>query len=143
MTIHNLSFTGQVPMALWQELGLPPDSLWVDGVEFYQAIGFMKAGLYYADAITTVSPSYALEIQTPALGCGFDGLLRARRGVLHGILNGIDETVWDPWADPYLPMRFRKGPICAGKAKCKTALQTELGLTPRPRAPCSTAWSAG
>ena len=59
----------------------------------------MKAGLYYADAISTVSPTYAAEIQTPAFGCGFDGLLRARNAVLHGILNGLDETVWDPWSD--------------------------------------------
>jgi starch synthase len=120
-------------MALWRELGLPPESLGVNGVEFYQAIGFMKAGLYYADAITTVSPSYALEIQTPERGCGFDGLLRQRRGVLHGILNGIDEAVWDPWADPNLPARFRKGHL-RGKAKCKTALQTEMGLSAAPGA---------
>ena len=127
MTIHNLAFTGQVPMGLWRELGLPPEALGTDGVEFYQAIGFMKAGLYYADAITTVSPTYAAEIQTPAFGCGYDGLLRFRQGVLHGILNGLDETVWDPWTDPALPARFRKGHL-RGKAKCKAALQARLGL---------------
>ena len=134
MTIHNLAFTGQVPMALWQELGLPADALGVDGVEFYQAIGFMKAGLYYADAITTVSPTYAEEIQTPAFGCGVDGLLRARQAVLHGILNGLDETVWDPWTDTAIAARFRKGHL-RGKAKCKAALQSQLGLAARPAAP--------
>ncbi len=87
----------------------------------------MKAGLYYADAITTVSPTYAAEIQTPAFGCGFDGLLRARAAVLHGILNGLDETVWNPWTDPHLPARFRRGHL-RNKAKCKAALQAGLGL---------------
>jgi starch synthase len=127
MTIHNLAFTGQVPMALWRELGLPPEALGPDGVEFYQSIGFMKAGLFYADAISTVSPTYAAEIQTPAFGCGFDGLLRSRHADLHGILNGLDETVWDPWSDPQVTARFRKGHL-RGKAKCKAALQTRLGL---------------
>ena len=133
MTIHNLSFTGQVPLSLWQELGLPERALGTDGVEFYQSIGFMKAGLYYADAITAVSPRYAEEIQTPALGCGFDGLLRTRRGVLHGILNGIDEGVWNPWTDPHLPARFRRGHL-RGKAKCKAALQARFGLAGEPGA---------
>ena len=134
MTIHNLAFTGQVPMALWRELGLPPEALGTDGVEFYGAIGFMKAGLFYADAITTVSPSYAAEIQTPAFGCGYDGLLRSRGSVLHGILNGLDETVWDPWTDPALAARFRKGHL-RGKAKCKAALQARLGLAEVADAP--------
>jgi starch synthase len=134
MTIHNLAFTGQVPMALWRDLGLPPEALGTDGVEFYQAIGFMKAGLYYADAITTVSPSYAAEIQTSEFGCGFDGLLRSRADALHGILNGLDETVWNPWSDPHLPARFRRGHL-RGKAKCKAALQAGLGLAAEPETP--------
>ncbi len=127
MTIHNLAFTGQVPMALWRELGLPPESLGAEGVEFYGALGLMKAGLYYADAITAVSPTYAAEIRTPAWGCGFDGLLRARAGVLHGILNGLDEAVWNPWSDEHLPARFRKGHL-RNRIRCKAALQAGLGL---------------
>ena len=114
--------------------GLPPEALGTDGVEFYQAIGFMKAGLYYADAITTVSPSYAAEIQTPEFGCGYDGLLRARQAVLHGILNGLDEIVWDPWTDSALAARFRKGHL-RGKAKCKAALQFRFGLAAEAEAP--------
>ena len=133
MTIHNLAFTGQVPMALWRELGLPGEALGVEGVEFYGAIGFMKAGLYYADAITTVSPTYAAEIQTAAFGCGFDGLLRSRAAVLHGILNGIDDAVWNPWTDPHLPARFRRGHL-RNKPKCKAALQAGFGLEARPDA---------
>ncbi len=134
MTIHNLSFTGQVPMSLWRELGLPPETLGVEGVEFYGAIGFMKAGLYYADAITAVSPTYAAEIQTPEFGCGFDGLLRARAGVLHGILNGLDVAVWDPWTDAHLPARFRRGHL-RNKPRCKAALQAGLHLGAAPDAP--------
>jgi starch synthase len=131
MTIHNLAFTGQVPLSLWRELGLPPESLGVDGVEFYQSIGFMKAGLFYADAITTVSPTYAEEIQTPAFGCGFDGLLRSRGGDLHGILNGLDEAVWDPWTDPHLPARFRRGHL-RNRPKTRAALAARFGLDPAP-----------
>ena len=115
-------------------LGLPPESLGIDGVEFYGALGFMKAGLYYADAITTVSPGYAAEILTPAFGCGFDGLLRTRAGVLHGILNGLDETVWDPWTDFHLPARFRKGHL-RNRVRCKGALQGGIGLAAAPDAP--------
>ena len=127
MTIHNLAFTGQVPLGLRETLGLPPGALSVEGVEFYESIGYMKAGLYFADAITTVSPTYAQEIQTPALGCGFDGLLRSRRSVLHGILNGIDETVWDPRTDVHLAGRYRRGHLRKRPAN-KAALQARMGL---------------
>jgi starch synthase len=131
MTIHNLAFTGQVPLGLRAMLGLPEESLTMDGVEFYQAIGFMKAGLRFADAITTVSPTYALEIQTPALGCGYDGLLRSRRAVLHGILNGVDEAVWDPWTDPHLAAKYRRGHL-RKRPHNKAALQALLGLDLAP-----------
>lgn len=131
MTIHNLAFTGQVPLGLRDMLGLPADSLTMDGVEYYQAIGFMKAGLRFADAITTVSPTYAQEIQTPALGCGYDGLLRTRQSVLHGILNGIDEDVWDPWSDAHLAARYRRGHV-RKRPRNKTALQARLGLADAP-----------
>jgi starch synthase len=106
MTVHNLAFQGQFPAGLLATLGLPPHAYGIEGVEYYGAIGFLKAGLRYADRITTVSPSYAAEICTPAGGMGLDGLLQARRDVLHGILNGIDEQVWDPASDPHLPKPF-------------------------------------
>ena len=131
MTIHNLAFTGQVPLSLRGMLGLPEDSLTPDGVEFYQSIGFMKAGLRFADAITTVSPTYALEIQTQALGCGFDGLLRTRHADLHGILNGVDEAVWNPWTDPYVAHRYRRGHL-RKRPRNKAALQARLGLADAP-----------
>ena len=100
MTVHNLAFQGRCPRELLGQLGLPPESFSVDGVEYYGSISFLKAGLQFADRITTVSPTYAREIQGHEQGMGLDGLLRARSGILSGILNGIDITVWDPANDP-------------------------------------------
>ncbi len=133
MTIHNLAFTGQVPMGLRETLGLPPESLTMDGVEFYGAIGYLKAGLRFADAITTVSPTYAQEIQTPAFGCGFDGLLRTRRAALHGILNGIDTDVWNPETDSHLVSRYSAKNLAA-RAPNKPWLQERMGLAVDPHA---------
>jgi starch synthase len=123
MTLHNLAFQGQYPAYLLGALGLPGDSYTVHGVEYYGAIGYLKAGLQFADRITTVSPTYAAEIRTLAGGMGMDGLLRTRADVLSGIINGIDTTVWDPANDPFLP-----GDRTANKA----ALQARLGLRPDP-----------
>ena len=106
MTIHNLAFQGQFPAYLLARLGLPAEAFSIQGVEYYGAIGYLKAGLQFADRITTVSPTYAAEIRTPAGGMGLDGLLRARADVLSGILNGIDTTVWDPAHDPHLAATF-------------------------------------
>jgi starch synthase len=106
----------------------------VNGVEFHGQVSFMKAGLYFADHITTVSPTYAREIQTPEQGCGLDGLLRSRAGEISGILNGVDEAVWNPAADAAIDSPFdAKKP--AGKARCKAALQQSLGLSVQPDAP--------
>ncbi len=123
MTLHNLAFQGQYPAYLLGALGLPGDSYTVNGVEYYGAIGYLKAGLQFADRITTVSPTYAAEIRTLAGGMGMDGLLRARADVLSGIINGIDTTVWDPANDSYLP---------GDRAANKVALQERLGLRPDP-----------
>lgn len=133
MTVHNLAFQGQFPAGLLAALGLPPESYGIEGVEYYGAIGFLKAGLRYADRLTTVSPSYAAEICTPAGGMGLDGLLQARRDVLHGILNGIDEAVWNPASDPHLPEPF-SATRRAGRAVCKAALQVRFGLDRDPDA---------
>ncbi len=128
-TLHNLAFQGQVPTSLLAELRLPASAYTQDGVEYYGAIGMLKAGLRYADRITTVSPSYAAEICTKAGGMGMDGLLRARAGALTGILNGIDTAVWDPATDPLLPARYSAG-ARSGRAACKAALQARFGLAP-------------
>lgn len=126
-TVHNLAYQGQFPRDIFQRLGLP-ESLWsMAGLEFHGQMSFMKGGLAYADRITTVSPTYAEEIQTDEFGCGLDGLLRQRRHDLTGIVNGIDEEQWNPATDPYLPVTFSVDRL-QGKALCKRALQQRFGL---------------
>jgi starch synthase len=130
MTVHNLAYQGNFPAGLLGALGLPGAAFAIDGVEFHGMIGFLKAGLALADRITTVSPTYAAEIQTPENGFGLDGLLRARAGVLHGILNGIDDTVWNPAADGLIAVPFSKA---AGRSKNKAAVRARFGLEAGPR----------
>jgi starch synthase len=134
MTIHNLAYQGLFPAVLLNELKLPVQSFHHAGLEYHQQIGFLKAGLYYADRLTTVSPTYAREIQRAEHGYGLDGLLSGRAGDLIGILNGIDEEVWNPATDPHLAARYSaRNP--RGKAINKAALQKRLGLEPRGAAP--------
>jgi starch synthase len=133
VTIHNLAHQGAFPAGLLAELRLPPSAFAVDGVEYYGQIGFLKAALYYADRITTVSPTYAREILTPEAGMGLDGLLRARSSVLSGILNGIDVDVWNPATDAHLPAPFDAGQI-ERRSGNKAALQGRLGLDRDPDA---------
>jgi starch synthase len=130
-TIHNLAYQGQFPYELLGPLGLPKQSFSVDGVEYYGGIGFLKAGLQLADRITTVSPSYALEIQGPEAGMGLDGLLRLRTRHLTGILNGIDDVVWDPATDIRIAANYDLHTI-AKRGKNKQALQARLGLRAEP-----------
>jgi starch synthase len=131
MTVHNLSFQGQFPRALLAPIGLPPEAWSIDGVEYHGTIGYLKAGLALADRITTVSPTYATEIRTPEGGMGLDGLLRQRADVLTGILNAIDDTVWDPSTDPFLAAHFdARHP--ARRAANKSALQARFGLDESP-----------
>lgn len=132
LTIHNLAFQGVFPMASADLLGVPHQWRGMDGVEFWGDLSMLKAGIQFADAITTVSPSYAREIQTPDHGTGFEGILRARAARLHGILNGIDTALWNPQSDALLPHRFSRGNL-KGKALCKSTLQARVGL-PQERA---------
>jgi starch synthase len=127
MTIHNIAFQGNFPPAVLPELGLPWACYQPEGVEFYGNLSFLKAGLYYAEHITTVSPSYAKEIQSDALGFGMQGLLAHRRKHLSGILNGIDTTEWNPAADDYLAHTYDAGHL-SDKAANKRELQKRLGL---------------
>ena len=129
-TVHNLAFQGLFPANRCAELGLPESLFTIDGLEYHGQLSFMKAGLQFADAITTVSPRYALEITTPEQGCGLDGVLRARAQQLSGILNGVDYQVWDPATDPLLNAHFG-GKRMSGKARVKRALQRLLGLEER------------
>jgi len=131
MTIHNLAFQGWFPPAVFATLGLPPAAWSIDGVEYGGGVGYLKAGIAFADAVTTVSPSYAAEIRTPEGGMGLDGLLRARGDRLVGILNGIDTGVWNPATDELLPARYNAARP-AGRAAAKAALQVRLGLDVQP-----------
>src|SRR5512133_3445140 len=133
-TVHNLAYQGVFPKEALPFLGLPWDVFHVDAMEFYDRVSFMKAGLSFADALTTVSPTYAREILTPEEGAGLDPLLRHRRAALHGILNGIDVAEWDPARDPHLPAHYSARDL-AGKGACKASLQRELGLPVRPDVP--------
>ena len=129
MTIHNLAFQGIFPPAVFPFLGLPDAAFTVDGLEYYGNVSFMKGGLQLADAITTVSPSYAAEICTPGGGMGFDGLLRARRDRLTGILNGIDTAVWNPASDAALPAPYTAASL-GRRAVNRRAVEDAFGLQP-------------
>ena len=134
ITIHNMAFQGNFAPAMVQKLRLPPSCFGIDGVEFYGHMSFLKAGLFYADHITTVSPNYAKEIQQPELGFGMQGLLAKRSGDLTGILNGIDTDEWNPEADKHLVKKFSATHM-AGKAADKEYLQCRLGLDLAPDVP--------
>lgn len=134
MTIHNLAFQGLFSHALLRPLGLPERAWAIDGIEYHGHLSFLKAGLQFADAITTVSPTYAQEIQTQAGGMGMDGLLRHRAKHLHGILNGIDRAQWNPAADPFLAKLYDARRLAA-KAANSVALRAELGLADAPGIP--------
>ncbi|GAB3649885.1 glycogen synthase GlgA [Ramlibacter alkalitolerans] len=134
LTIHNLAFQGVFPMGDADALGIPHHWRGMEGVEFWNDLSMLKAGIQFADAITTVSPTYAREIQTEAFGVGFDGILRARASRLRGILNGIDRQLWDPAQDALLPQRFSRDAM-KGKAQCKSVLQQRVGLATDKTAP--------
>ena len=133
-TIHNLAYQGKFPASVFPALGLPDAAFAREGLEYYGAIGFLKAGLWFADAINTVSPSYAEEILTPEGGMGLDGLLRGRAGDLHGILNGLDVADWNPATDAALAANFSVGDA-APRAANKAAVQARFGLAADPEAP--------
>jgi starch synthase len=129
-TIHNLAFPGRFPYSMFSTLGLPAHTFHMHGVEFFGDVSFVKAGAYYADRITTVSPTYAREIQTKAFGCGLEGLLAGRRDDLIGVLNGVDYGRWDPARDRDIEACY--GPdTLTGKRACKAALQREFDLDVR------------
>lgn len=127
MTIHNLGFAGLFPPGAMMTLGLNWNLFTPSGLEFFGKVSFLKAGLVFADQLTTVSPRYAREIQTPAYGCGFDGLLRERADELRGILNGVDYDQWDPAHDQHLAAHYSLEDL-AGKVACKSDLQHLSGL---------------
>jgi len=147
VTVHNIAFQGQYPASLLGTLELPTNSFTMEGVEYYGQIGFLKAGLALADHITTVSPTYAIEIQGSEMGMGLDGLLRHRSSNLTGILNGIDTEIWSPATDPHLPARYDARRLDVRKRN-KEKVRAEFGLAANSEGPLITvvsrlAWQKG
>jgi starch synthase len=126
-TIHNLGYQGLFPKSAMAEAGLDAELYRPDGMEFFGQISYIKGGIAFADALTTVSPTYAREIRTPEYGFGLDGALRARASVLTGILNGVDYDIWNPETDPNLPAHYSVQDL-DGKRVCKQHLIDEFGL---------------
>jgi starch synthase len=126
-TIHNLGYQGLFPKTILPEVGIDPSLFSPDGMEFFGRASYIKSGIAFSDALTTVSPTYAHEIQTQELGFGLDGALRARADVLTGILNGVDYAEWSPEVDPLIPARFSASDV-NGKEVCKQKLLEEFGL---------------
>lgn len=127
LSIHNLIFQGCFPADWVSRLWLPPESYHMHGLEYYGQLSFLKAGIFYADTLTTVSPTYAREIQTPEFGFGMQGLLASRSHDLHGILNGIDMNEWNPAQDLHLAAHYDLEHM-DGKQAVKAALQAHMGL---------------
>jgi starch synthase len=128
--VHNLAYQGVFDAGSFGALGLPDYFFNLYGLEYHGQVSFIKAGLYYADRLTTVSPTYAREIQQPEQGCGLDGLLASRSHDLYGILNGVDPAIWHPGTDSLLPARYDASDL-RGKKTCRRALQAEFGLAQR------------
>jgi starch synthase len=133
-TIHNLAHQGLFPADQFPLTGLPPEAFTSEGVEFFGRLNVLKAGLVSSHVLSTVSETYAREIQTDEFGLGLQGLLRARSADLFGVLNGVDYSEWDPRTDERIPARYGPEEL-SGKAVCKAALQQELGLPVDPQAP--------
>jgi starch synthase len=126
-TIHNLAYQGNFPASTFKKLGLPEQMFGPEGMEFYGHTSYMKSGLAFADAITTVSETYAKEIRTPEFGYGLEGLLNKRRRDLHGILNGIDLTIWNPEKDTNIVKPFNANKL-DNKEECKRDLCFSMGI---------------
>ena len=130
LTVHNLAFQGVFPMEAFPLTNLPDEFRGVDGLEFFGQINLLKGGLLFADRVTTVSPTYAREIQTPDFGCGLEGVVATRAADLVGLVNGIDDTVWNPATDPLLPARYTAAAL-EGKAACRRELLRRCGFDPQ------------
>jgi starch synthase len=127
MTVHNLAFQGHFPASIFGTLGLPPKAFGIEGVEYFGGVGYLKAGLQCADAITTVSPTYAREILTVEDGMGLDGLLRVRSSVVHGIVNGIDTDIWNPANDANITQSYTAKQLAKREAN-KRAIEKRFSL---------------
>lgn len=131
-TIHNMGYQGLFPREKLSACGIPISEFHPAGIEYWNKISLLKAGIVYADAITTVSPRYGREIETPEFGMGMDDILKKRSADLCGILNGVDYSVWDPARDPHVPANYSPQRM-TGKRRCKESLIQEMGLDPSMR----------
>ena len=131
-TIHNIAFQGQFNSAYFRSLGLPERAYSVDGLEYFDSVSFLKAGLLLSQAVTTVSPTYAHEILSEEFGMGMEGVLNARHDHVHGIVNGIDTTVWDPETDSLIEKPFSRSKLYARRYN-RRVMENEFGLTPSCR----------
>jgi len=130
LTVHNLGYQGLFPATAFPKTGLGSELFTPKTLEFYGQASLLKGGLVFADLLTTVSPTYSREMQTPEFGFGLDGVLRERQDRLSGVVNGIDVETWNPATDPHLAARYSASDL-AGKRQCKEALQRELTLPVR------------
>lgn len=133
-TIHNIAFQGVFPASTFARTNLPDELYHMDGLEYYAQINLLKGGLLFADRVTTVSPRYAKEIQTPEFGCGLEGVAQTRAEDLVGLLNGVDNAIWNPAVDPHLPARYSASDM-AGKKACRIELLKRSGLDPAFKGP--------
>jgi starch synthase len=133
-TIHNIAYQGVFPRKSYALTNLPEDLMTIDGLEYYDQMCMLKGGIVFADRVTTVSPQYAKEIQTPEFGNGMDGVIGTRLDDLYGLLNGIDTAVWNPVTDPALPARYMLDDL-SGKALCRAKLMREFGWNAKFKGP--------
>jgi starch synthase len=126
-TIHNIAYQGLFPATTFGRTNLPDELYHIDGLEYYAQVNFMKGGILFADRVTTVSPRYAQEIQTPEFGCGLDGVAQTRSEDIVGLLNGVDTSIWNPTVDALLPARYSRADL-AGKAVCRAELMKRCGF---------------
>ncbi len=133
-TIHNIAFQGVYPSKLFPRTNLPDELYAIDGLEYYAQINLLKGGILFSDRVTTVSPRYAKEIQTPEFGCGLDGVAQTRAEDLIGLLNGVDTAIWNPGTDTLLPARYSAGDM-SGKKACRAELLRRCGFAANSKGP--------
>jgi len=126
-TIHNIAYQGLFPATTFARTNLPDELFHIDGLEYYSQVNYMKGGILFADRVTTVSPRYAREIQTPEFGCGLDGVAQTRADDIVGLLNGVDTAIWNPAVDALLPARYSRAEM-TGKAICRAELLKRVGM---------------
>lgn len=133
-TIHNIAYQGLFPATTFARTNLPDELYHIDGLEYYSQVNYMKGGILFGDRVTTVSPRYAREIQTPEFGCGLDGVALTRADDIVGLLNGVDTSIWNPTVDATLPARYSRADL-AGKHTCRTELLKKCGLATNFKGP--------